>query len=123
MKSKCRCGYVVSGTFKSGWYYFNHCGRSWKKEAAVHGKNKESNDGTKVGAAVGALGAIASAMNPLGGLFVGALVGSAFNSSDKRKCPHCRDGTAFPTGRSGKSGDKQYQCSNRDCKRFSYNHP
>ena len=120
MLSKCRCGHSVTGKFSNGWYHFRHCGHSWKKEAPVKGKNIESNSGTKIGAAAGLVGAVAQCMNPLGGLFVGALFGSAFNSSDKIKCSKCKTGYAYPTRRKGKMGNKQYQCSERNCKKYTY---
>ncbi|MEO7044971.1 MAG: hypothetical protein ABI091_06655 [Ferruginibacter sp.] len=120
MLSKCKCGHSVKGTFNNGWYHFKHCGHPWRKEAYNKGKYKDSTSGTKVGAVAGVLGAAAHYINPIGGLLVGALFGSAFNSSDKIKCPKCNTGYAYPTGRNGRLGNKQYQCSERNCKKYSY---
>lgn len=121
MNSKCRCGHLAKGQFRGGWYHFNHCGRSWRVEARQHGSAQHDHTGTALGAVVGTVGALASAVNPLGGLFVGALMGCALNGSNGRPCPHCsRHATAYPTGRLGKQGDRQYQCSDNLCKRFSF---
>lgn len=50
---------------------------------------------------------------------IGALVGSAFNQSDRLKCHRCTH-WAYPTGKRGRRGDKMYHCSNACCRSFVF---
>jgi hypothetical protein len=120
MKTTCnRCHCPVTGQFREGHYHFSHCGKTWSVAAKNYGNAKTGRDGVVAGAALGAVGAIASALNPLGGLLVGALVGSAFNSDNRRTCHKC-GGAAYPTGRRGRQGDLMYQCNAKNCRAFTF---
>ena len=114
-----RCHTALKPHFKGGKYHFQHCGRSWTVPVPSVGKPRSDSKGTAGGAAIGFLGALGTAINPLGAAFVGALVGSAFNGDNHIKCHKCGH-AAYPTGRHGRRGDRQYQCSRERCREFTY---
>lgn len=120
MTLRCKsCNRPVQAKFRDGQYHFRHCGRHQSIPARDRGNSKDHQNGTMVGAALGVLGAAASALNPLGGLFVGALVGSAFNGDNSRACHRCGQ-PAYPTGKRGRQGDPMYHCSNPKCRAFVF---
>lgn len=122
MTIRCKyCKHSVTARFHHGSYHFQHCGRKQSVAARDLGHRKTNSNGTAVGAAVGLLSALGTAINPLGALFVGGLVGSAFNGDNSVRCHKSGCGhPAYPTGRKGGQGDPMYQCSNRSCRAYTF---
>ena len=116
-----RCKDPVRARFSAGHYTYFHCGRQHRVPAKELGRRETDNMGTAAGAVVGLLGAIGTAINPLGAMAVGAIVGAAFNGDNSIPC-HVRgcDGRAFPTGRRGRAGDPMYQCREPNCRAFTF---
>ena len=120
MKLTCKyCHRTVHGQFRDGAYHFAHCGHKWSAPAKKVGQIESHHKGTTAGAVLGAAGAVMAAINPLGGLLVGALVGSAFNGDNRKTCHKCGS-PAYPTGRRGRQGDPMYQCSSAGCRAFTF---
>ena len=120
MHLRCKiCRSPVQARFRQGEYHFHHCGRSQSVTARNLGRDDGQKDRTVLGAALGAVGAAAAALNPLGGVVIGARIGSAFNQSDRLQCRRCQH-WAYPTGKRGRQGDRMYHCSNQRCRSFVF---
>lgn len=120
MAIRCKvCHRPVQTRFHHGSFHFNHCGRAQSVPARDRGQAKQDQSGTWIGAALGTLGAAAAAVNPLGGLVIGALMGSALNSDNHRRCHRCGS-AAYPTGKRGSQGDPMYHCSNSKCRAYVF---
>lgn len=62
------CRRPVQGRFRQGEYHFQHCWRSQSVPARNLGREGGTKDRKALGAAIGAVGAAAAALNSVGGL-------------------------------------------------------
>jgi len=108
---------TVPARFRQGEHHFSHCGRSQSTPVSNLEQDRSGKDGTVLGATLGALGAATAALTPLGGLVIGALVGSAFNGSDRQACHRCSH-SAYLNDNRGHRGDRMHHCSNPRCGAF-----